>query len=277
MERARGLADRGPDPPLPRRDRMACPRQCVSDTGGGGMTRHIALALLLAASTVQAFPSDGESDYSPKEVRTLMYAYAKCVVGREPRRASEALLANIDNATFIKYYGRLIIGECLVRETHVASRMTFKGDLYRYALADALVKRELATHPVPDLSAVPRLSHREPGPEPRPFNAKGKKLSAREYDEALKNYRQNVTFSFLSKYGECVVRAAPAESRALLATVPDSVEETSRFGALQPALATCMPEGHTVRFGRVALRGSLAINYYRLAHAARAAGTGTAG
>jgi hypothetical protein len=234
----------------------------------------MALALLLlAASPAQAFQSIDQSDYSPKETRTLMYAYAKCVVDREPRRASESLLANIDNATFIKKYDRLIIGQCLVRETHAAARMIFKGDLYRFALADALVKRELAAQPVPDISAVPRLAHREPGPEPGPFDAKGKKLSARDYQEALRDYRQSVTFSFLSKYGECVVRTAPAESKALLVTVPDSVEETSRFDALQPTLGTCMPEGHTVRFGRVALRGSLAINYYRLAHTARAMGT----
>jgi hypothetical protein len=237
------------------------------------MTRHIALALLLAASPAQAFKSIDETDYSPKETRTLMYAYAKCVVDREPRRASESLLANIDNATFIKKYDRLIIGQCLVRETHAAARMTFKGDLYRFALADALVKRELAAQPVPDISAVPRLEHREPGPEPGPFDAKGKKLSAGEYLQALRDYRERVTFSFLSKYGECVVRTAPAESKALLVTVPDSVEEASRFDALKPTLATCMPEGHTVSFGRVALRGSLAINYYRLAHTARAMGT----
>ena len=53
-------------------------------------------------------------------------------------------------------------------------------------------------------------------------------------------------------------------------TAPDSAEEAARFGALRPALAHCLSEGETLRSGKAALRGSIAVNYYRLAHAARA-------
>ena len=77
-------------------------------------------------------------------------------------------------------------------------------------------------------------------------------------------------FSYLSRYGECVVRADPAGSRALLAAKPETPEEASRFAALRLALATCLPEGHTLEFGKLALRGTIAVNYYRLAKAAAA-------
>jgi hypothetical protein len=242
----------------------------------GRHCRFLAVALLAGASSAQAFQA-ADSDYSPKETRALTYAYAKCVVGREPRWASAALLADVDNATFLEKYHRLIIGACLVRETHAAAQMRFKGDLYRYALADALVRRELASEPVPNLANVPPISHREPGPAPLPVDEKGSKLSQQRYEEALKGHDAQVAFNFLARYGDCVVRAAPAQTKALLLTKPDSPEETVQFGGLGPALGNCMPEGHTLRFGRVALRGTLAINYYRLAHAARAAATGTAG
>jgi hypothetical protein len=241
------------------------------------MRLALVLPLLTVAAPAAAFQSGYDFEYSSKEVRPLMQAYADCVVRRQPARASEAVLANLGNEALLKNYQELIIGECLVRQTHAESQMRFKGDLYRYALAEALFKRELAAQPALDLSAAPKLDHRAPGPAPQPVDAKGHKLSKRRYEEAVAGYRQQVAFAFLSKYGECVVRQAPVEARALLLTKADSGEETGRFGLLRPALAACMPEGHTISFGRVALRGTVAINYYRLAHAARAAATGTAG
>jgi len=167
----------------------------------------------------------------------------------------------------------LIIDDCLAREARQSVMMRFSGDLYRYALADALVNRELAAHTMPDLSTLPRLDHREPGEEPREVTAAGKKLSKKKFEDAKKGYAQTVAYAFLSKYGECVSRLNPGGAKALLLTAADSQEETARFGALRPALERCMPEGNTIRFGRTALRGSLAINYYRLSHAVRAAVT----
>jgi hypothetical protein len=234
-------------------------------------------ALLIAAiawSAAAAQPAFAlQSDYSTKETRALMHAYAKCVVDRKPAKASEAILANVDSGTIVRRYGMLINGECLAREARDSVKMSFSGDLYHYALAEALVNRELGDLTLPDLSGLPRLSHREPGEEPREVTAAGKKLSKRKFEEARNGYAKSVAYSFLSKYGECVVRLNPAGAKALLLTAADSQDETARFAALRPALASCMPEGNTIRFGRTALRGSIAINYYRLAHAARAVAT----
>lgn len=222
--------------------------------------------------------SEEQRDFTTKETRLLVHSYARCVVGRRYARASEGLLRNVDNRTLIREYPSLIDSDCLSDQKRIRNdmrmgtvRMSFEGDLYRYALADALVNRELASVPAPDLSAVAKLDHRMPGAEPQRVSASGKKLSRRKYDEAMKDYRAAVAYSYLSFYGECVVRTAPSDARALLLTVPDSPEEKQRFDALRPAFAACLSEGTSLRFGRTALRGTIAINYYRLARAAMGA------
>jgi hypothetical protein len=232
-------------------------------------------ALLAWAAAAGAAPEDRE--FSTRETRAVMHAYARCVVARQPHKAAEAILANADEGEILHHYSDLIISDCLAIKTADTVEMRFKGDLYAYALAEALFGREFAAQPVPALDAVPLLAHREPGAEPQTTDSKGKRLPERKYREALENYQRRVVFSFLSKYGECIVRFAPSESKALLLTPPDSDGETAAFGRLQPALSNCMPVGRTIRFGRVALRGGIAINYYRLAYAARPAAGGAAG
>ena len=236
-------------------------------------------SLALAAPALEAQPlsvSEGwqDADYSTKETRSLTHDYARCVVRRQPAKASEAIAANVDNAAILRHYRMLIQDECLSREVIQATQMRFTGDLYRYALADALVNRELAAQPVPVLDSVPRLDHRDPGAPPRPVTDKGKKLGKRKFAAALEDFRRNVAYAFLSHYGECAVRADTAGAKALLLSKPDSAEESARFEALKPVLSRCLPEGRSLRFGKVALRGSIAINYYRLAHASRAAAGG---
>lgn len=242
--------------------------------------RFATLTLLAAAPSLAQNLSDDweDADYSTKQTRALTHAYAQCVVKRQPAKASEAIVANVASGTVLRDYRTLIRPECLVRQTRQSTRMRFGGDLYRYALADALVNRELADRPTPDLDSVPRLDHRDPGPPPGEVDSKGRKLGKRKLEAARQGYGRDAAFAFLSLYGECIVRADTAGAKALLVTTPDSAEEAARFAALRPALSRCLPEGQTLRFGKVALRGSVAINYYRLAHAARAVpGTGGTG
>jgi hypothetical protein len=222
---------------------------------------------IVALAAIAAAPAGAQrqqkSDVSPKETRLMMHDYAKCVVARQRPKASEALLANVDNATLLRRYPSLIVGQCLKGPRFATTRMSFAGDLYRYALADALVNREFALAPAPNFAEIAPLVHREAEPKPDPA-----KLRGVDYDAALTRHGESGAFRFLSVYGECIVRADSANSKALLTTQPESVGEAARFTALQPAFARCMPEGNTVRFGKVALRGSIAVNYYRLAHAA---------
>ena len=248
-------------------------------TGLAAATMRLgAMALLALAAPALAAPglSDDweEADYSTQETRALTHAYARCVVKRQPAKASEAIAGNVPTSAILRDYRTLIRPECLTRQTRQSTRMRFGGDLYRYALADALVNQELAAQPAPNLDSVPRLAHRDPGQPPQAVDSKGRKLGKRKFEAARESYGRDVAFAFLSAYGECIVRADPGGSKALLLTAPDSAEEGTRFAALRPSLSRCLPEGRTLRFGKVALRGSVAINYYRLAHAARASAGG---
>jgi hypothetical protein len=233
----------------------------------------LAAAMLLAQSTGS---SSMESDLSTKETRAVVHAYAACIVKRQPAKAAEAIQRNVDNGIMMREYPKLFDGGCLTRGPMETLQARFGGDLYRYAIADALVRHDLSDFARNDFSAVPRLDHREPT-APAEVDRKGKKLSAKNYEASLASYEKSRAFSYLSRYGECVVRLDPAAAQTLLLTKPDTADEAVRFKAMIPALSTCLPEGQTLSFGKVALRGTIAVNYYRLAMAARSTATGTAG
>jgi hypothetical protein len=226
-------------------------------------------ASLVVAATSVASPSD----YSIRDTRRLVRDYARCVVGRHAVTASEALLRNVSNKVVLSQYGSLVDGACLVQNTHANAKMTFEGDLYRYALADALVTKELASSPVPDLSNVPKLERRALPDQPSPLPANATKTEKHRYEEALADFSEAETYRALDAFGECVVRMNTAGAKALLLTSPESAAENGAFAILRPTLPYCLPEGRTLTLGKLVLRGTVAVNYYRLAHAASAQAT----
>jgi len=214
-----------------------------------------------------------QSDYSTKETRQLIRDYGDCIVNRQQKRASEAILGDVGNAELMQRYSRLIDGYCLPTRPGIRIQARFQGDQLQYALADALVKKELWNLPAPDFAQIPSLYHRDPGPEPSRLELNGKPLGARRYEAAVAAHQAAQAFRFLSLFGECVVRAGPAAARALLLAEPGTPQEQAQFAALATPFGICMPEGRTLAFGKVALRGTIAINYYRLAKAAGVATT----
>jgi len=234
-------------------------------------------AALAAVALPAAAAPQNDSDLSTRETRAVVHAYAKCVVAKAPRKAAEAIQRNVDNRTMLKEYPVLMNPDCLETGPRVAMEARFTGDLYRYALADALVVRDLAAFTGNDFSAVPKLEYRLQADAPAAVDSKGRPLNKKKYEAAVAAYERNRVVAYVALYGECVARTAPAETQALLLTKPDSPEESLRFKALAPALGGCLASGETLRFGKVTLRGTLAMNYYRLATAARVAGTRTVG
>lgn len=223
----------------------------------------IAVQLALAAA-IAAAPAD-KSEMSVSETRKMLAEYGTCIIKSRQKLASAAILANVDNSSFLKDYERLIDGSCLPRSVH---QVKFAGDQYRYALADALVRAELAELPAPSLDSVPRLDHREPGEPPPQVDEKGRPISAKRYAQALERHEQAKAFAYLSRYGECVVRVNPEAARALLATAPQSAEEKARFTAMERTLGECLRQGETLAMSKAVLRGTIAVNYYRLAKSA---------
>jgi hypothetical protein len=234
------------------------------------MRSVVGLAAVAAAAASQASSTAPSSEFSPTQTRQIAYDYARCVVGRHFASASAALLSDTDNGTMMRAHPDLIDGDCLVSAVHGGAQMKFVGDLYRYALADALVARELAAAPVIDPSNTPPLQRRSPPDLPAPLPANASRGAKAKYRDAMKSFDEAQSFWVFSKYGECVVRTDPAAAKALLLTRVETADELSAFNALHQALGECLPEGKTLAFGKLVLRGTIAVNYYRLAHAAEA-------
>lgn len=99
------------------------------------------------------------------------------------------------------------------------------------------------------------------------------KGSSKRKDLEQEFAKQNA-LAWLSRYGECVVRQDPVNSRYWLLTPPNIPEEASRIKALQPAFGACLSNG-TMKFNRIMMRGTVAVNYYRLAMATVVQGAGS--
>lgn len=241
------------------------------------MKRAIALfaacdALALPATPGFGFPSsfiNQQIKIDSKHTIEINYAYADCVVKRAHDLAAKAILGNVRNGEILHHYSGLIIPDCLVSAANGGVEMSFGGDLYRYALAGALVRKDLVSRSLDDLNQVAPLDHLSVDEAPRQ-NA-DPKFSKRKQAKLAKSYRESIATNFLSEYGECVVRADPAGAKAVLLSKPMKPDETTTFKALMPALQNCMPANNTLAFGPLMLRGSLSINYYRLAYAPRTA------
>lgn len=204
------------------------------------------------------------------EVRTLSAVYADCVLGYETRivLAREYLINDLPSDTLLRgKYRRLIDGNCLVKvsRTQTGIQMTFPGELYRYALAGALIRIDFGQIQFDDFSKVAPLQHRPMPVLDEAALPKNKKKA----DEAKEEFELERVDGFLARYAECVVRRSPIESRKLLTSEVASAEEKQTFGSMNDGLSRCMPEGSTVRFGRETLRGAIAVAYYRLADAVR--------
>lgn len=196
--------------------------------------------------------------------RKITYGYARCVVRHHHALAAKAILADEGNGTIMHDYAALIDSGCLAL-TAGGVKVTFGGDLYRYALADALVNLDFAAAGPTDLSDRPPLPHlfspSNEEYETAVANARGKRAKA----EVRSSLDQRRDIVWLSRYGECVVRADPADARLWLLTPPGIPAEAGRIDALKPAFSQCLTG--TLTFNRTTMRGTVALNYYRLAMA----------
>lgn len=227
-------------------------------------TRRIIGLLIALPVVVAAMPTSADSK-DDQRTRKLMHDYARCVIRSSHDQAAEAILSNADNSTIMKRYSGLVNGECLGRIAPGAE-MRFGGDLYRYALADALVSADYAASGESDFSNRLPLAHL-PMREHSELDASLASIkSARRRKEAEDSFSKANGVAWLSRYGECVARASPVKARLWLLTPPDTPEETSRINDMRPAFSRCLGDG-TLKFNRITIRGTVAINYYRLARA----------
>ena len=152
--------------------------------------------------------------------------------------------------------------------------MRFPYDSYRYVLADALVNAEFSGHG--EASFADRLPLAQPALSVPSEEAKAlaEVKGERRRKEMTETIAKAHALAAMARYGECVVRQDPESARYWILTPADTPEETSRIKVLQPAFELCLGEG-TVRFSRSMMRGTVAVNYYRLARATVVPGAGS--
>jgi hypothetical protein len=194
----------------------------------------LALASAAGAAVAQDGAPQGRSFDEPATVedRRALLSFARCVVVNQSARARALVVDDYRSEAYRTTLRQLAIGQnaCLPP----ASRLRFAGVLFAGNLAETLLR-----------GAVTRgtLANRVA------FNAAAAPFQARGEGEVM---------------GLCVVRAAPAETEALLATAHGSEQEAAAARAITPHISPCLAAGSTLRFNRPGLRALLALAAYRL-------------
>lgn len=234
----------------------------------------LSMFALLAAAFLQ-FPEDYEdAGMTDLQKRQLGYDFGRCVVKQRAKLASRVIVANLTNAEIIRKHSTLIDGNCLVKSWPTNSsggmQMKLPGDLMRYGLADALIALEFATGLPAELATRPALEHHPVIPtdyEPKP----GKKVKPKQLEAMAEAKANALMFRYMARFGECVARANPLLAHRLIMSKPGTAEERAAFSGLKPAFNNCVEVGQTFSVNFTIMRGTVALNAYRLAHGPAAA------
>lgn len=227
------------------------------------------MSLLLISATL-ALAALADDEWDSKETRGVQLRYGECVIKKKHQAARNFVLTpDLEKADFRRLLQMVGDGECLASASDANGvEMKFPLDTMRYALADALVRNEFSHNAPASLKEAGPISQPdfdETKYQPKP----GKKVKQKELDALAKSRTKRLALVYLAQYGECVVRADPDQSRTLLLAAPDSAEEAAAFSALKPSLGSCLVEGQSLKFNKATLRGTIAMNFYRLAHSPR--------
>ena len=141
----------------------------------------------------------------------------------------------------------------------------------QFAIADALLQHDLAILPDVDPSRMKPLSHRFFGPREQLDRVLGKVSN-----DKLRQ-RADWASSIFARFGECMVKADAVKTRAIFRTYPDSEEERAALDSLGAAGNKCVyivapAKGNYItgyswstELPYIAIRGGIAVSYYRMA------------
>ena len=218
------------------------------------------------------------SERGQDEVRGIQALFGQCVVKKQYNAARQFVLTpDLEGPDWKRLVSKVADSDCLIAAAASAGdvEMKFPNDTMRYALADALVRRDHAAVVPANLKAAAPLV--QPDFDETKFLPKpGRKAKQGELDHLAEHRTKRLALVYRAQFGECVVRENAPSSHALLMADPDSAGEGVAFTALKPTLANCLIAGQTLSFNKSTLRGTIAMNFYRLANAPLAAAT-TAG
>ena len=186
-------------------------------------------------------------DRGKNAARLTMEAFSQCLVSRSRGRVVKFVGMRVDDPTYGKYLRSLFdtSGDtCLSGGELQFNQLVFRGTLFQ-----ALYAAEFPNVVAPtDFSLLASSGYRD--------------RYAGEVPPAARNAIA------LEQFGECVARADGAGVRALLNANANSSQETALFNALVPKFSACIPQGETLAFSKVILKGALAEGLYWLSKAA---------
>ena len=205
----------------------------AQDSIGSGVGKRAKPAFLYADATM------------PKDdlVRTFMVDYARCIYELD-RRSVDKMLDQIPGTDgYTKAAQRAAVNQCLATGDMRFQQSSLQGAAYIYKY-----KTEFGTR-------APVL---KPDPVDYAALARG---AAPEWAGRYIAYR---------KLAQCVVRADPVASRALVLGPIGSASEAGAIQTLGPSLGTCLDKGATVNLTKERLTGIVAEALYRLSVAGTA-------
>jgi len=200
------------------------------------MTRCSFVLSVAALMALSAFPAAAQD----RETVQVAHGLATCLV-RGSLTIANAYIAHGTPTMDSSAYDRMLDAACLPQQGYPP----LSPRLVRGAIYEALYDRDSANGASATFENVPPLALPDGGADPALDGA-------------------------LLRFGECIARAVPVDSRALLATQPASAEENAAIGTLTPHLSPCMQNGLTISFSPSILRGVVAEALYKLSHGAPA-------
>lgn len=203
-------------------------------------------------------------DFPVDKTSELVRDFAECAVKKRYPLARELLLS-VTEYYLPDKYSKIAdphcLGQRLVGSPYGAAQLRMSTGILRFAIADALVARDLKAYDPGGIASAAPLP-------PLVFNPEDltgiSRRSKKEREETAFKAKAEIE---LIKYGECVVRANPQGARQLLATAVNSHEEAAALGSMMPAFRGCLNIGQQFKASRTLLRGTVALNYFRLAYA----------
>ena len=227
----------------------------------------IAALLLFASNPILAKKYAGLTD---AERRTVAIEYSTCLAEQHHLLLREFVLSQGVNDKKDDRYRVLSKFECIparYKSDLTVMRMPLSGSLY--AAAEALLIKEKPAISV-DFSSIPYLAHREPMKMEN--YKKGGRLSREEYEREVERTKGS---ALVSRIGECTVRGDTPNVVAMLATQIGSDEEKNAIQTLIPVISRCITDG-SIKLLPELIRGTAALNLYRLVNADKASNIGGA-
>lgn len=224
------------------------------------------LALAVGAAGMACAPaSSAENGYNAQataDAREVMEDLAACVVRGDHDVARRFVLTPLYEQVDRSASKRVVDGNCMGFR---AGRLKMTPNLYRAALAEQLVKTDLAAWPVIDPSNVAPIKWGRVKPAPANDPKSGKPFTAAQSAEFAKRFERISSEILVGQLGECVVRADPAKALALLKTRINKPDEVEALKALLPLFSGCLRQGASVALDRTNMRSGIALSYYRIA------------